>query len=311
VSVHDDSSGPSDSSARLAGVRAVDRFSPWILRALWVGLVVAGGRAIDSAVDGRSDAVIAVATYGAAGAWVIGVAAMAIPATVSLTATRMLVPMAVGAAMLTATAGAEIGWAIAFFALSVACSAVAGSASIGRRFVGASAYGAEDRHLLRPPAAYLMASMVTWAVWTSATIGGPLFVASQRYIVGVALCALAIAGVVWSWPRFHRLSRRWLVLVPVGLVLHDQLVLGETIMLRRNEIAAIHLAPASTDAADLTGPAAGHAIEIVTHEPVTVITAASPKVPRGTALHLTGCLVAPTRPGEFLAAARACNLPVG
>ena len=69
--------------------------------------------------------------------------------------------------------------------------------------------------------------------------------------------------------------------------------------------------PATTEAADLTGPASGHAIEVLTHESVTAILAATPAAPRGTVIHLTGCLVSPTRPGRMLAAARERNLPVG
>jgi hypothetical protein len=95
------------------------------------------------------------------------------------------------------------------------------------------------------------------------------------------------------------------------LVIHDHLVLAETLMLRRAEIGRLHLAPAGTEAADLTGPAAGHAIEILTTESVTAIRAATPAKPTGTAIHLTACLVSPTRPGAALAAAGARRLPVG
>ena len=101
------------------------------------------------------------------------------------------------------------------------------------------------------------------------------------------------------------------MVVPVGLVIHDQLVLAETLMLRRQEIAGVRLAPGDTQAADLTGPAAGHAVEISTVEPVTALFAATPKQPRGTAIHLTACLVSPTRPGLALSAAAARRLPVG
>jgi hypothetical protein len=107
------------------------------------------------------------------------------------------------------------------------------------------------------------------------------------------------------------LSQRWFVVVPVGLVVHDHLVLAETMMLRRQEIRTLRLARADTEAADLTGPAAGHAVEIVTTEPVTAIRAARPSVPRGSAIHLTACLISPSRPGRALRAAGARQLPVG
>ncbi len=101
------------------------------------------------------------------------------------------------------------------------------------------------------------------------------------------------------------------MIVPIGLVIHDQLVLAETVMLRRQEIAGMRLAASDTQAADLTGPAAGHALEITTVEPVTAIFAATPKQPRGNAIHLTACLVSPTRPGLALTAAARRRLPIG
>ena len=82
-------------------------------------------------------------------------------------------------------------------------------------------------------------------------------------------------------------------------------------MIRRNELAALHLAPAGTEALDLTGPAAGHAVEVITREPTTAILAATPTMRRGRVIHFTGCLVAPTRPGQLLGAARQRHLPVG
>jgi hypothetical protein len=95
------------------------------------------------------------------------------------------------------------------------------------------------------------------------------------------------------------------------VVLHDHVVLAETLMLRRQELSGLRLAPADTQAADMTGPASGHAVEVTTHEAVTAIYAATPNEPRGRVIHLTGCLVSPTRPGRLLAAAGARKLPVG
>ena len=101
----------------------------------------------------------------------------------------------------------------------------------------------------------------------------------------------------------HRLARRWLVLVPAGLVLHDELVLAETVMLPRRSIDAILLAPADTEAADLTGNALGRALEIRLTGASTVVLAGSPSKPGGTALHVHSILVSPTRPGRVIAEA--------
>ena len=114
---------------------------------------------------------------------------------------------------------------------------------------------------------------------------------------------LAAGLCFFAGTRLHRLARRWLVLVPAGLVLHDELVLAETVMLPRRSIDAILLAPADTEAADLTGNALGRALEIRLAGASTVVLAGSPSKPGGTALHVRSILVSPTRPGRVIAEA--------
>jgi hypothetical protein len=287
------------------------RIVPWLLRIAWVGVVFAAVPALDDAFDGRSDTVHDVARLVGGGVWLVGVAAMAIPAVVSLTATRILVPLSVPVAFATAVAGAGTAAAVGFVATALLATFIGFSAPLGRAFVQASAYGDEDRNLLRPPLAYLIACVVTWSVWAAALITGPLLLADHRWIAGGALCAIATGGVLWAWRRWHRLSRRWFVLVPTGVVVHDHLVLGETLMLRRADVAGLRLAPSDTEALDLTGPATGHAIEISTTGATTAILAATPKTPRGRVIHFSACLISPSRPGQVLAAAGARRLPVG
>ncbi len=284
---------------------------PWVLRLGWVAVLVLGDPAIDSATSERSDLVQAVAEYGAGIAWLLGVCAMAIPAVTSLTATRTLVPLSISAAILALVFGADSTQGWAFAGIAALTTIVAFSGELGRPFVQASAYGEEDRYLLRPPSGYAVASGLAWLLWAAAIFGGSLLLATKQWIVGGSLALIALGGTGLLWPRWHRLSQRWLVIVPAGLVIHDQLVLAETVMLRRSEIAALHLAPADTTAADLTGPASGHAIEIVTHESVTAILAASAQEPGGKAIHLTACLVSPSRPGHALHGAVKRRLPVG
>jgi hypothetical protein len=236
---------------------------------------------------------------------------MAVPAVITLTAVRAIVPLAIPAAAMVMLAGPVGAESAAFVAVAVVATLVVWSADTGRAFVQASAYGDEDRYPLRPPFAYAVATAFTWAAWATCLLGGPLLLAVERFVLGGVITTLAVAGTFWTWPRWHKLSRRWFVLVPVGVVVHDHVVLAETLMVRRQELRTMRLAPADTEAADMTGPASGHAIEVVTHDPITAIFAASPKEPRGKVIHLTGCLVSPTRPGRFLAAASRRHLPVG
>ena len=305
----------SQARTRPPDCRAVDTVSrferamPWALRAVWILVVVAGGEALDAATAERSARVGDAATIGGGIAWIVGVAAMAIPSVVGLTATRLVVPLAAPVAVVAAIAGGGADAAI-FLVVATLALVIAMSGEFGRAFVQSSAYGEEDRYLLRPPPAYALAAVVSWLIWGAATVATPLLIGVGNWLA-IVTAAIAVALGIWSWPRWHRLARRWLVIVPVGVVVHDHLVLGETLMIRRQEIAAVGLALAGTDAADLTGPAGGHALEIRTSESVTAILAGTPRTPGGSAIHLTACLVAPTRPGRALSGAAGRRLSVG
>jgi hypothetical protein len=235
---------------------------------------------------------------------------MAIPSLLALTATRAIVPLSTVVAVAAAVGGADGIDVIVLGALAVVCTIVALSAEIGRAFVQASAYGDEQRFPLRPPFGYAVAAAVSWLLWAAALVSGPLLLAARSWIAGLAVCVLAVALVVFAAPRWHQLALRWLVLVPAGLVLHDPVVLGETLMLRGSQVRAVRLAPAGTTAADLTGPATGHALEITATGSVTVLLAPTPRQPKGRAIHLTAFLASPSRPGGALTAV-AARLPVG
>lgn len=280
---------------------STERLLPWLLRLLWLLTGLAAGAALDGAVGDGTAATVTRIVLGVG--WIGGVAAMTVPAVRSLTAVRVVVPLAVPAAAAMWVGGADDVNAVLALAAAAVTTVVACSAELGRAFVQASAYGAEDRHPLRPPAAYLAAAIASWLVAAVGLTLGVSFVAASRWAVGIPIAAVGALVAAWSLPRWHRLARRWLVVVPIGLVLHDHLVLAETLMLRRHEIAGLALAPADTEAADLTGPAGGHAIEIRTTAPVTAVYAGTPRSPGGRAVHLTACLVAPSRPGRALAAA--------
>jgi len=176
--------------------------------------------------------------------------------------------------------------------------------------VQASSYGDEERLPLRFPVAAGSAAVVMWVIWAPALLLGPILIAAKNPIGGGILTLLAAAGIVLLVPKWHRLSRRWLVLVPAGLVVHDPVVLADTLMVRTNQLAGMRLAPADTEAADLTGPASGFAIEVQASETVTTVFAFTPQEPNGRAIHMTGFLISPSRPGEALRTAAARGIPV-
>jgi hypothetical protein len=283
----------------------------WLPRVTWVLTGVFGWPAITGALEGRSDAVRLIGTVGAVVVWLIGVGAMAVPAVATLTAMRAVVPLAPAIGLATVAAGVAAVDGAALIGLGTVATVVAFSADVGRAFVQASAYGDEDRHPLRPPLGFAIATIVSWLLWSAAIVTGPLLLAARSWPVGVVATVVGAAGTVVLPPRWHRLSRRWFVVVPAGLVVHDHVVLAETVMVRRSQIAGARLAPSDTGALDLTGPATGNAIEVALSEPVTVLLAATPQEPRGRAVHATALLVAPSRPGRALAATGRRRIPVG
>jgi hypothetical protein len=274
----------------------------WGPRVLWIAVGVAGAWSIGGAVDGRSGAAGATVAICAWLLWGVGVVALVVPSTLGLTVMRMVSALACGAAILSWAGGAPPASGAVFVGCALICALLVGGAEFGQRCAQASAYGDEQRFMLRPPAPFLLPMAIAGLAWTAAALAAPLLLGSRRWIIGgvVALCALLFTA--FLLPRFNSLSRRWLVLVPAGVVMHDQVVFAETLMVPRLDVMGIELALADTEAADFTGPAAGHAIEIAMRLTSTVLLAPTKTAPRGTALHVKSFIVAPTRPGAVLRA---------
>jgi hypothetical protein len=289
---------------------SVARLMPWVARAAWIGVALLGGGAIESALDGRTDAVRWMAAIGGWGIWAVVALALAVASVRSLTAVRVLAPISLIATVATAIGGAPAGDVALLGIPAVVATLASFTAEFGHANVQASAYGDELRFPLRAPAAAGTAAVIVWLLWAPTLVAGPLLLAARSWVAGGLCCAVAIAGVVLVGPRWHRLSRRWFVLVPAGIVVVDPVVLADTLMVRAGQVAALQLAPADTQAADLTGPASGYAVEVTTSETVTTVYAYTPKEPDGRAIHMTAFLVSPTRPGATLRAAADRGLPV-
>lgn len=286
------------------------RMSPWVGRAGWVLVAVLGGAAVETAVDGRSSAVAWTAAIGGWGLWGVVALAFAIMSVRALTVVRVGSPISLVATAAVGVAGVPATDLALLGIPAVVTVGAVMAAEFGRQFVQASAYGDEERFPLRLPVGAGAAAIVSWVIWAPAFVAGPLLLAARSWAAGGALTIVGVAGLVFLGPRWHRMSQRWFVLVPAGIVLHDPVVLADTLPLRTAQVAHVGLAPADTAAADLTGPASGYAIEVATTESITTVFAFTPSEPNGRAIHLTAFLIAPSRPGAVLRAARRRNLPV-
>lgn len=280
----------------------------WIagLRALWASLPWSAGPLLGEALQDVSGAFATTAGAGAWALWAVGLTALLVPHTVSLTALRILAPGVVAAAC---WAAAVIGPGTAVV-LGLACGAATAigalSPLVGDRFIDATSYGHERRLALRAPAAVLVGALVpTWALTLGGMAAGPLLWAAGRWVLGPLVTVVGWLIAVAGMRALHSLARRWLVYVPAGLVLHDRLALAEPTLFRRPVIAAFGPAPAGSDARDFTAGAGGLLFELRLAEPVSLTPARS----GGAAEKVAALLVAPTCPAAVMAEARRRRIP--
>jgi hypothetical protein len=273
----------------------------WAFRAVWASLPFVAAPALARLFSQASRSVQLVGSTGLWLGWIVVLTASLVPTTVSLTVVRLVSPVAVVAAFTSALRHASTPAIVGAVVVAIAAVGLAYSAEFGGVFVQGSAYGDETRFPLRPPGPLVVGPLpIGWALAAATMVSGPLLLATRSFVVGAVLTALGIA-LAWIFGRrCHRLARRFLVLVPAGIVVHDHLVLADTSMFRKSDVARLGLALDKTEAADLTGKALGNAVEIVLKDFDTVVLAGTPKKPGGTALHVLSVLVSPSRPGRML-----------
>jgi hypothetical protein len=284
------------------------RLLPWAVRAAWATLPFTVGAALAAALDERSSAVRTTASAGLWVAWVVVLVATLVPHPISLTALRVSAPAVVATTALAAAAGEATAWSIGAAVVVVGLSFLPETAM---HFVNGPAYPNERRFPLRPPGPVLVVGLApAWTVVVGAVPAGVLLWAAGRAVLGAVVVAVGVpvAGVLLR--ALHGLSRRWVVFVPAGLVLHDGLALTDPVLFPKKVVEELRLAPVGTDSLDLTKAAFGLALELLLKEkvPMVLTVPGSRAGEPGTSARL---LFAPTRPGAVLREAAARGLPVG
>jgi hypothetical protein len=107
----------------------------------------------------------------------------------------------------------------------------------------------------------------------------------------------------------HRLSLRWLVVVPAGVTLVDPLALTQPSLFAARQMTRVGPAHVGTTALDLTAGAPGLVLQLDTSPATEVV----PVVGRGVTadvVQAAAVLVCPSRPGAVLAELEARGLPV-
>ena len=247
--------------------------SAWPVRVAWFLLPLLAGPGLASALEDRSGSVRLVAQVGLWAGWVVALVATLVPTTVSLTALRILAPASVASVLLAAVADGRLsGGLVAAGAACLLAAVVAFLPTTGDLMINGSAYGPERRMALRIPAPLAIGPVqLVWLVVFAGAVTGPLLLATGHWAVGVPVSAVGAAAAGFGGRSLHRLSRRWVVFVPAGFVLHDHFTMAESLLMRRPDVAG--LGPALRDlagAVDLTAGAAGLALEVRLVEPARI-----------------------------------------
>lgn len=282
----------------------------WPFRAAWAVLAVGAGPAFADALDGASRPVQLVAALALWAGWAGVMAAALVPSAPTLTVLRLAAPAPLVAAVAAASAGPAGADDAVAIALGIAVVGTALLPALTDAFVDGSSYGSERRFALRtPPSLLLGPAPVAWLLAVALPATAALLLAAEAWLAGVVAGAAGVVGARLGVPAIHRLSRRWLVFVPAGVVVHDHVALADPVLLRRNSLRAIGPAPADAverGAHDLTLGASGLALQLALLRATEVAVArGSGRRREAVPVRAERYIVTPVRPGAVLAEARA------
>jgi hypothetical protein len=213
----------------------------WVLRVVWLALPLAAGTAAANALGdfGEASGVVGAALLWLA--WGTGLVALLAPRPLGLTAIRVIAPTFVVLALVIAIDGdasAIAAWG-AVIATLVATVLVADPEFAVSAVNGAS-YGDERRHPLRtPPGLYFAPVPLARALVAAGVAVGPLLLADGATVAGLASLVLGWPVAALAARALHTLARRWIVLVPAGVVVVDPMTIADPVLFVRQHVRAL------------------------------------------------------------------------
>lgn len=288
--------------------------SAWPLRVVWLVLPLVTGPALADALTDRSRSVQVVASLLAWGGWVVGLGAMTVLRSSTLTVVRTVVPGALGVGLWSAIGAERPSWAAAGIGAGAVATLLLAAPGVSDAFVDGSSYGTERRVALKAPLALLVLPVpMSWAAVAAGVVTGPLLLASSQWVAGGVAVVVGVALAYVGVRQLHLLSRRWLVFVPAGLVVHDPFSLTDPILFPRTTVARVGPAERGSsddpDVVDSTGGALGLVLAVRSQDPLKVGVRSGRSVDERDGIH--AILVTPTQPAATLDIARSSRLPVG
>jgi hypothetical protein len=176
-----------------------------------------------------------------------------------------------------------------------------------------TAYANEDRYPLRvPPGLYLGPLPLARAAIVGGFVAGPLLLAAGHVAWGSLALAVGVPLGILAARALHRLSSRWLVLVPAGIVVVDRMTLSDNVLFPREHVRNIRGVRADVsadDALDLRlGASLGSAL-LVLNDDAELTRAARPRK-SNELVRVRSLLVAVAHREDMLAAAARRRLQV-
>lgn len=284
----------------------------WIFRFVWLIMPFVAGPLFADALNESDRPFQLGVSLGLWFAWAAVLVASMAPRTQTLTFVRIVAPMALVAAVFAALVGdvADPILVVPGVILTGFSAVAALSASVGDAFADGSSYGDETRFLLRTPSALLLGPIqLVWLAIAGGAVAGPLLLLAEQWILGGIALVVGWALAFFAVPVLHRLSDRWLVFVPAGVVVHDKTALREPQLFRKEQIEAFGPAPKDSELEDLSLNGLGLALRARLNEPSKVI-----RNQRGESVDLTeinGFIVSPNRPGAVVSEAKDRGFAIG
>lgn len=273
-----------------------------LLLRISVGCLPFIGAGVGELLDDRSASVQITGTTVAWVVWGAVVIASFISHPITLTVLRIGTPVVAAFIVFVAATQGSSGSQIIGAAVGVAILLLSFSAEIGGIYVQASAYGDEKRFALRPPVVLIAPVLLSVLIADLSILGLPMLVAAKNWAVAIIALIGFFISVKYLLPRIHLLSRRWLVFVPAGIVVHDEIVLSINLMIRKQDLLQMQLARDNSAAADLSALTWGVPLELSFNKPLDVSLSAigAKHLKAVSAIHAQSVLIAASRPGSVL-----------
>jgi len=277
---------------------------------LWAAQPFTVGPLIGDALDPTFHTFRTATTWMVWLSWLAVLIILAIPRPLTLTLGRISAPAIVPAAVWASFLVDSNSTILIGLVSSAIAAMVVMLPAVGERFIDAASYGNERRFALRPPGPVLLFLLLpTWAITVTAVVAGPLLLADQDWGFGALAVVVGIPASLVGYRALSRVTSRFVVFVPNGVVIHDYGVLAEPVLFKTHEIAALGPARADTTARDITSQALGLAIEMRFTEPIKLPMVTS----RGEAeeMPIEALMFSASRPAALLAAAADRGFAIG